>query len=756
MMDVDFVQRIMREKSYPLEKVSSPKTGIKGKQRRFRNKYNPNNGKNEKDPRDLLATVNDQFNDPEYLNEIGLHLKEDIEKIKKEVIPLRQRLQIYMKMEEKAENLPPEAVTLDLLDPQPAKNVDVSQRANQLNIAVTELDSQLNTMQKYYCEKTKIDLKDDISIHQEKISDLNGKIDCMNEAIRLQNTQKEEIMNSKIREKIDRYNEKINNLNFLLNEMKEEQQEDIDHHFAIVCQREADPALQNQLATLQRQLNSLQYIKAQRQVELNKQMKRYEVQKKSVSAVIERHIQSSKNSSRNAKMSKRFTRELNNDYRSSRESKKRVNSQSSSSSGYSNPENEQENIYRRRFKYQTNKNSKKYQLSDEQSDIYYLEDAEVQTKEIDFNSLVNANFGSDPEKGLRFRHHRRRIRKHPKRDQPNSAVSQDDDIDEEMEINYDFPTNIQFLQFPSSRRKEKLTEQGKTNKKEHNNASIELVDTNKYLTGNTKQDENNDSNLKPEIEITYDIDTSNMKSCPPTNPTSNDITNNLNTTATVFQEETINPMPNHQALSQPVTNDTNNETDIDISISIQEIPTNNLEEKAKTFPFNEANLETKDDKVETNETITNDNVLDTDTDNDTNNSGIRISASFAENAINILGHSKFVSDNEEEEFPKELINNDSMLINFNAKATTTPDVNENKQEENTNLNYEITFPRPRDFSIPNVIQKTEAIPDIIEEEDVNDNSRNDGNSYTSIYNNLPCPSLSMKGSCCLQTVETGS
>lgn len=701
-MDVDFVQRIMREKSCPSEKVFPPKSGSNGKQRKFRTKNNQNNGK---DPRDLLASVNDQFTDPEYLNEIGYHLQKDIEKIKKEVIPLRQRLHIFMKMEENAENLPPEAVTLDVLDPQPKKNADVSQRANQLNIKISELDSQLRTMQKYYVEKTKIELKNDISIHQEKISDLNMKIDCMNEAIQVQNNQIKEIMSSKNREKIDHLNDKISKLSFLLSEMKEEQKEDIDHHFSIVSQRQVNPILQNQLSSLQRQLNSLQYIKAQRQVELNKQMKRYEIQKKSVSAVIERNIQASKNSTRNAKMSKKFTREMYSGI-NSKQSKNRICSQNSSSSDYSYPENESDNSFKRKY-YTTNKNK----VSDESSDIYYLEDAEVQTKEIDFRSIVN--FG--PDQGKRFRHHRRKVRKHPRRDQDNKATSQSEDQDEDIEINYNFPTNIQFLQFPSRKSGNntgkqipsnyiKAIENEKIEIETNVNEKIEIetnVNENKNNEIETNSNVNENEKQKQEVEFSLNYDNLQVQV-----DVSKNKQNNMDTTEMTFHlDENNNHMSDHSDNQTPTLNISENQ----VNKSTQKVPENLFD-----------NSKVQLDDEETNN------------DNDVNNSGIRISASFAENAKNILGHSKFVSDNEEEE-----------LIESHQN------VNENGEKKNGN---EIL----NDFSISKSLQKPAFIPEVIicEEEDFDQKNSNDPFSFG--QTNLPCPSLNVKGECCMQTCDTGS
>ncbi|OHT01386.1 hypothetical protein TRFO_07644 [Tritrichomonas foetus] len=358
-MQFDITSQI-RQKSCPNEKPAPPKNRIKNKQRKFRN-TNPKQINS--NPRDLLAGVNAQFCEPEYLNDIGMALMRDIDALKNEVVPLRQRLHILIKMEENAEKLPPEAVTLDIIDINPKNNIDPSERVNELNRLNTELENKYKQMRRYYSDSTILRLQAEITEIQEFITDKNSEINELTEKIKNKNIGKIKLTNSPQRNKIDKIENKIDQLKELLNEMKEEEAENIELHQRLIHVNHADNELKNQLETLQRQFRSIQYIHTQRQVEMTKLEKAHEAKKLSILTLIKMKKKNAKLAKKNAKMSKKFAKEA-----------------------------------------KINEPAQKV----EDPNYYYYEDIEIQTVETDFTPK------------LKFHHHRRR-KKHSHKSQNDSA-----------------------------------------------------------------------------------------------------------------------------------------------------------------------------------------------------------------------------------------------------------------------------------------------------------------------------------------------
>lgn len=378
-MDVDFVQRIMRQKSYPSEKVAPPKISKKIKSRKFRNKNNSLAGRSKN-----VFDVDAEFQEPEYLNDLGYHLVSDIENLKKEVIPLRKQVFTYMKLDNNLRKLPAEAVCLDIIDIDQINNIDLSQRVNDLNLQLTDLSNEYNTMKVYYKNATKIQFEQDLSHFNEKITNLNLKINKIKNIIKASREKVKQINESPAKIKFEQNLDRIIELSKLKNQLQTDQEAQIDIHYAYSQSRMPDPALQNQLETLQRQYQSIKYLKSQKKVEMNKMLKNYDDQRKCMHQIIQKHEMIQKSSRRNQKMSRHFARQYsqNSDYQS---------------------------------------------LEKTDSDIYYVEDVEIQTNDI-------VQYRNDEIAPRRYHHHRRKTRKH-------SPTKKTDEINDQLiynteEMNY--------------------------------------------------------------------------------------------------------------------------------------------------------------------------------------------------------------------------------------------------------------------------------------------------------------------------------
>ena len=315
----------IRHMSYPTKKQPEQKSKAKNQTKKYKQHPNINvrrlsNSNFNKDSRDLLATENDQFEEPEYLNDVGMKLMNDINKLLDDVLPLRQRLHIFMKMEEKAQKLPPEAVTLDVIDIQPQNNIDVSDRVNMLNRELSDLENQYRQMRRYYSDKTLLQLQADITDLQEKIANRNLIINDYNEIINNRTNEQNKILNSEIKYKSDENDEKIKELQYVLDELKKDEVRLSNYHHELVTFGMVDLELQKQYNTVKRQYKSIKYIRDQKQVEINKLNKRFEAIKMSILGILNSRKENVKMAKRNAKMSKKFSKQLkilNNDYEKS-------------------------------------------------------------------------------------------------------------------------------------------------------------------------------------------------------------------------------------------------------------------------------------------------------------------------------------------------------------------------------------------------------------------------------------------------------
>ncbi|KAK8878090.1 hypothetical protein M9Y10_004853 [Tritrichomonas musculus] len=234
------------------------------------------------DDRSLIASPLDSFKQPTYVLEQAIYLAQDVESIKKELVPLRQQYESIRSTIDYTDT------TLEDVDPyDEISRREGYSRLHRLQDESRELDSQVSLLNTTFVDESRNTLNAYVTEQYQMKAQIDIDLNDLREAINLQKNELENRVNSEIKDKILENDKKIKELKRVLSQLSSDEKQLLEEHQIVFSTRPKKEKLTLIQSSLQKQLSSLQHQSSQKRVELAKIQKSQKQQKKDIHDVIE-------------------------------------------------------------------------------------------------------------------------------------------------------------------------------------------------------------------------------------------------------------------------------------------------------------------------------------------------------------------------------------------------------------------------------------------------------------------------------------
>ena len=211
------------------------------------------------DSRALISDPNADYNAPETIMDIGCRLLIDVDQIKQEVVPLRERVRVLEQAHAPDED-PEEEV----------RRRQAEERIGDLKYRITEQKRQIAQLEEMFDEEQAKILSDYIVWQRETLQTESAELPRREEELEKANDALIDLMDSEAVEQEGKASMKIEELRAMLNEMRGEEADLMEEHEALL--RSEPSAIEDAkiIASWQKKLQNVEHVKAYRKLEMSK------------------------------------------------------------------------------------------------------------------------------------------------------------------------------------------------------------------------------------------------------------------------------------------------------------------------------------------------------------------------------------------------------------------------------------------------------------------------------------------------------
>ena len=214
------------------------------------------------DSRALISDPNADYNAPETIMDIGCRLLVDVEQIRREVAPLRERVRILEEAHAPDED-PEEEV----------RRRTAEENIGDLNRKIKDQERQIEQLYVMFDESQEKELSDYIVWQRETLQSELAELPKQQEELEKANDALIELMDSEAVEEEGKASMKIEELRAMLSEMRSEEAEMMEEHEALLKSEPSAIEDAKIIASWDKKLRNVQHVKAQRKLEMSKLIK---------------------------------------------------------------------------------------------------------------------------------------------------------------------------------------------------------------------------------------------------------------------------------------------------------------------------------------------------------------------------------------------------------------------------------------------------------------------------------------------------